>query len=211
MGLASLLTAQNTSTSLRGTICDVSGAVIQGAQVTLVNGENGFIQTRTGGADGAYQFQQLPPGNYTVSVEAAGFGRQSVPMVLVINQPATLNFSLAVESAATTINVSGQAPALNTTDATIGSAFDSATIEALPVEGEIPDLLSLQPGVLYLGLHNDQTHDSRSGSSAGARSDQNNSTLDGLDNNDQAHGYAYTGVLRSTLDSVEEFRVTTSG
>ena len=46
---------------------------------------------------------------------------------------------------------------------------------------------------------------------AGARSDQNNSTLDGLDNNDQAHGYAFTGVLRSTLDSVEEFRVTTSG
>jgi hypothetical protein len=211
LGLASLVAAQNTSTSLRGTICDVSGAVIQGAQLTLVNGENGFIQTRTGDADGAYQFQQLPPGNYTVRVEAAGFARQSMPIVLVINQPATLNFSLAVESAATTINVRGQAAGLDTSDAAIGSAFDSATIEALPVEGDIPDLLSLQPGVLYLGLHNDQTHDSRSGSSAGARSDQNNSTLDGLDNNDQAHGYAYTGVLRSTLDSVEEFRVTTSG
>ncbi len=47
--------------------------------------------------------------------------------------------------------------------------------------------------------------------SAGARSDQNNSTLDGLDNNDQVRGYAFTGVLRSTLDSVQEFRVTTAG
>ncbi len=86
-----------------------------------------------------------------------------------------------------------------------------STIQALPVEGDIPDLLSLQPGVLYLGLHNDQSHDSRSGSTAGARSDQNNSTLDGLDNNDQVRGYAFTGVLRSTLDSVQEFRVTTAG
>ena len=110
-----------------------------------------------------------------------------------------------------TINVNASPPALNTNDASMGTAFDSATIEALPVEGDIPDLLSLQPGVLYLGLHDDQTHDSRSRATAGARSDQNNSTLDGLDNNDQAHGYAFTGVLRSTLDSVEEFRVTTSG
>jgi hypothetical protein len=60
-------------------------------------------------------------------------------------------------------------------------------------------------------LHNDQSHDSRSGSSVGARSDQNNSTLDGVDNNDQVRGYAFTGVLRSTLDSVQEFRVTTAG
>jgi hypothetical protein len=211
LGLASLAIAQNTSTSLRGTIRDVSGAVIQGAQVALVNRENGFTQTRAGDAAGAYQFQQLPPGTYAVTVQAGGFATQSRSIELLINQPALLNFSLAVESAATTINVSGQAPALNATDASMGSAFDSSTIEALPVEGDIPDLLSLQPGVLYLGLHNDQTHDSRSGSSAGARSDQNNSTLDGLDNNDQPRGYAFTGVLRSTLDSVEEFRVTTAG
>ena len=211
LGFALFSTAQNPSSSLRGTISDISGAVIQNARISLLNHENGLNQTRTVDSSGAYQFQQLPPGIYTVSAEAAGFAAQSRSIPLLIDQPATLNFSLAVASAATTINVSGQAPPLNATDATMGNAFDSATIEALPVEGDIPDLLSLQPGVLYLGLHNDQTHDSRSGSSAGARSDQNNSTLDGLDNNDQARGYAFTGVLRSTLDSVEEFRVTTSG
>ena len=55
-----------------------------------------------------------------------------------------------------------------------------------------------------------QDQDSRSGSVAGARSDQTNVTLDGLDDNDQQNGYAFTGVLRSTLDSTEEFRVTTT-
>ncbi len=158
-----------------------------------------------------YQFQQLPPGKYTVSVEAATFAPQSRMVELLISQPATVNFSLLVQSATTTISVSSQTPSLNSSDATMGNAFDGATIQALPVEGDIPDLLSLQPGVLYLGLHNDQTHDSRSGSVAGARSDQNNSTVDGLDNNDQVRGFAFTGVLRSTLDSAQEFRVTTAG
>ncbi len=74
----------------------------------------------------------------------------------------------------------------------------------------VPDLLSLQPGVLYLGRQVDQTVDSRSGAVSGARSDQGNMVLDGIDNNDQANGFAFTGVLRSTLDSVEEFRVTTT-
>ncbi len=211
LGFVISAAAQTTTTSLRGTISDPSGAVIAFAQVLLVNHDNGFSQTRTADASGAYQFSQLPPGTYTVTVEADGFSARSKTIELLINQPAVLNFSLAVEATATTVSVNGQAPALNTSDATMGNVFNSSTIESLPVEGDIPDLLSLQPGVLYLGLHNDQSHDSRSGSAAGARSDQNNSTLDGLDNNDQVRGYAFTGVLRSTLDSVEEFRVTTSG
>ena len=74
----------------------------------------------------------------------------------------------------------------------------------------VPDLLSLQPGVLYLGRQIDQTIDSRSGAVSGARSDQTNVTLDGVDDNDQTNGFAFTGVLRSTIDSVEEFRVTTT-
>jgi hypothetical protein len=208
---AVLVAAQSSTTSLRGTIADPSGAMISNAQISLTNNQNGFAETHPADGSGVYQFQQIAPGTYTVSVEAAGFAAQSRTIELLINMPATANFTMAVESAATTIKVDGQAPALNATDATMGNAFDGATIRALPVEGDIPDLLSLQPGVLYLGLHNDQSHDSRSGTTAGARSDQNNSTLDGLDNNDQARGYAFTGVLRSTLDSVQEFKVTTTG
>ena len=107
--------------------------------------------------------------------------------------------------------MSAQSQTLNDTDATIGNALNNATIAALPSEGRnVPDLLSVQPGVLYLGRGADKQSDSRTGSVAGARSDQTNVTLDGLDDNDQTQGYAFTGVLRSTLDSVEEFRVTTT-
>ena len=119
---------------------------------------------------------------------------------------------MSVQTAAVSVNVSADAATLNTTDATIGDAVNNATIQALPMEGRnVPDLLSLQPGVLYLGHNINANFDSRSGAVSGSRSDQGNVTLDGLDDNDQVQGYAFTGVLRSTLDSVEEFRVTTTG
>ena len=203
--------AQGTNTLLRGTIIDSSGAAIRGAQIAISSQHKGFGLHRQTDSDGSYEFTQLSPGDYSVTVEAVGFSTQTKSLALMINQPATLNFSLAVQSLTTNVSVSAQASPLNTADATTGDALAGTAIQAIPVEGDIPDLLSLQPGILYLGLHNDQTHDSRSGSVLGARSDQNNSTLDGVDNNDQVHGYAFTGVLRSTLDSVEEFRVTTSG
>jgi hypothetical protein len=70
--------------------------------------------------------------------------------------------------------------------------------------------LSLQPGVVWVGKNVDQSFDSRGGSVNGARSDQTNVTLDGVDNNDQELGRAFQGALRSTLDSLQEFKVTTS-
>lgn len=84
------------------------------------------------------------------------------------------------------IHVSFRAQTLNNIDATIGNAFNNEMIQALPSEGRnVPDLLSLQPSVLYLGRVGDQQSDSRSGSVDGARSDQTNVTLDGLDDNNQ--------------------------
>ena len=208
--LPTMCLAQGASTSLRGTVSDSSAAVIQNASVSLQNATNGFAMSRSTDAGGVYQFLQVPPGRYTVNFGAVGFATQCSSIDLVIGEPATLNVTLAIQSETTEVNVRSRTE-LSGTDATMGDAFESATIQELPVQGDIPDLLSLQPGVLYLGLHNDQTHDSRSGSVAGARSDQNNSTLDGVDNNDQVRGYAFTGVLRSTLDSTQEFRVTSSG
>jgi hypothetical protein len=84
---------------------------------------------------------------------------------------------------------------------------------AIPLEGRnVPDLLSLQAGVAYTGNRPDidRDQDTRNGSVNGARSDQSNITLDGVDVNDQANGYAFTSVLPVTLDSVQEFRVTTT-
>ena len=145
-----------------------------------------------------------------MTVESQGFARESSTVQLLVAQPSTLNLALRV-TADTTVEVEATSPELlNTTNASVGNAVDEKTVEALPMEGRnVPDLLSLQPGVLYLGHENNQTNDSRSGAVAGARSDQGNITLDGLDNN-SVLGYAFTGVQRSTIDSVEEFKVTTS-
>jgi Carboxypeptidase regulatory-like domain len=206
------LFAQNATSSLRGSVSDPQGAVIVGAQIELSRSETGYRTAHVTGKDGSYQFLQIPPGTYTLSVVSTGFSKQTATVALLVDQPSTLNVTLALESSASTVEVqAGAEITLNTTDASVGNAVDEETVAALPMEGRnVPDLLSLQPGVLYLGHNINQVNDSRSGAVAGARSDQGNVTLDGLDNNDEVKGFAFTGVLRSTLDSVEEFRVTTT-
>ncbi len=207
----SLSWAQNSLTSLRGTVTDPTGAVVPGSTITLEDKEKGVNLSRTADESGDYQFSQLQPGKYTITAKASGFGEQSKVAELLVNQPATVSFKLTIEAATQTIDVSAEAQTLNTTDASMGNSMNHAMIEALPAEGRnVVDLLSLQPGVLYLGRGADPNSDSRTGSVFGARSDQTNVTLDGVDDNDQATGFAFTGVLRSTLDSVQEFRVTTS-
>ncbi len=207
---AAVTVAQTSTSSLRGDVTDPSGAAVVGAQVSLKNPSTGFSTLRATDSTGEYRFLGVPSGTYTVSVTAKGFATQCTVVELLVNQPATQSFSLSVEALETVVQVSAESQGLNRVDASMGDAVNAATIQSLPMEGRnVPDLLSLQPGVLYLGEANDQSHDSRSGTSSGSRSDQGNITLDGVDNNDQARGYAFTGVLRSTLDSVQEFRVTT--
>lgn len=202
--------SQTSFTSVRGLVTDNSGAVIENAKITLENKAVGYVDSRTSDSKGQYQFLQLQPGTYQITAEANGFSKINRTAQLLVNQPATLNFSLGVQGAETTVSVTADAPLLNATDATIGNAINNQEIQALPSEGRnVPDLLSLQPGVLYLGRNVDKDGDSRSGAVAGARSDQGNVTLDGLDNNDQTNGYAFTGILRTTLDSTQEYRVTT--
>jgi Carboxypeptidase regulatory-like domain len=212
LGSAVLVYTQTGLTSLRGTVTDPSGALLAGAEVTLEQPATGFHATHSTGQSGAYEFPQIPPGKYTISATKSGFGKQVKTAELLVSQPATINFALSLQAITETVEVSDVAQTVNTTDATIGNAVSNSTIQALPMEGRnVPDLLSLQPGVVYLNSRvTNPDQDSRSGAVSGARSDQSNVTLDGVDNNDQRQGYAFTGVLRSTLDSVEEFRVSTT-
>ncbi len=202
--------SQTASTSLRGVVKDPSGALIPGATIEISDKSTGRSLKATTSATGAYIFPVVPPAHYLVTVNAQGFATLTRKVELLVNQPATIEFQLSLSADTVTIDVSSTASTLNLTDATIGNAVGNITIESLPMEGRDPvSLLSLQPGVLFIGQASESA-DSRQGAVAGGRSDQGNVTLDGVDDNDQVGGTAFAGVLRSTLDSTEEFRVTTS-
>lgn len=209
---------QASSTSLQGTVTDPSGSAIPGATVVLSNNEAKLERTATTGLQGEYRFLALPPGTYTLMVTAKGFARYTETAVqLLVNTPGTSNVTLKVGAASESVTVTSEAPALNMVDASIGNPFNETQVKEIPIDGRnVPDLLSLQAGVAYTGNREDmedpkvKDQDTRNGSVNGARSDQSNITLDGVDVNDQSAGYAFTSVLPITQDSVQEFRVTTS-
>jgi carboxypeptidase family protein len=218
-GMVSLFLGQSAlgqtgTTSLRGTVTDKSGATVAGAKVRLVNAALGLERDDTSGGSGEYQFLALPPGIYSLTVEKDGFRKyQQENLQLLVNSPATSNVTLEVGSATQTVEVSAQTQTLNTTDASLGVAFSERQVKELPLEaGNVPELLSLQAGVAYTGNRSDisKDTDTRNGAVNGARSDQSNITLDGVDVNADTKGYAFTAVLPITQDSVQEFRVTTS-
>ncbi|MBZ5719838.1 MAG: carboxypeptidase-like regulatory domain-containing protein [Acidobacteriia bacterium] len=205
---------QASSTSLRGSVTDPSGSVVTGATVVLANAESKTERTATTGPQGEYQFLFVPPGTYILTVSASGFARyQQTGLQLLVNTPVTANLQLKVGATNESVTVTSEAPALNLVDASIGNSFDQVQVTQIPLDARnVPDLLSLQAGVAYTGDRPDidKDQDTRNGAVNGARSDQSNITLDGVDVNDQSSGYAFTSVLPTTLDSVQEFRVTTS-
>lgn len=201
------------TTSLRGTVIDSTGSAIRDAQVTVLNAGTNFTRTAATSAEGNYVFVELPPGTYNVTVEAKGFKTYvQVGVSLRVELPATINVQMKVGAAAEVVSVTAEAPALNTTDASVGQTMDRSAIENLPLPAENAVLLlSLQPGVSFNGENIlTDSYDTRAGMVNGERSDQNNISLDGVSNNDEFAGYAFTGVLPTTPFSVEEFRVTTS-
>ena len=83
--------SQVATTSLRGTLSDVSGALVTGASLTLTRPDTGFTVTMKSNSAGAYIFQQLDPGTYQLTADASGFAAQTVQVQLLVDQPATLN------------------------------------------------------------------------------------------------------------------------
>lgn len=200
-------TAQTGTSTVRGTVTDAQGNVVAGASVTLSNPEKNFNRTQTTNEQGSYTFASIPPDTYQVEAEAANFKRVAVSDVrALVDTPVEIDVQLEAGNVSETVDVSAATDAiLNTTDASIGNTFEERRIEDLPLNGRnIVNLLSLQPGV------------TRQGEVNGARRDQANVTLDGVDVNEQQSGLdavsgdAFASVLRSTPDSVQEFRVTTS-
>lgn len=205
--LSSVSYGQSGRSTVRGTVKDQQGNVVAGATVTLSNVDKNFTRTQTTTQDGTYVFTAVPPDTYKLDVEASGFKKTAVATVnALVDTTVDADVALEVGAVSETVNVTtaGEAP-LNTSDATIGEAFENRRIQQLPLNARnVVGLLSLQPGV------------TRSGYVNGGRADQANVTLDGVDVNEQQRGLdvvtdeAFASVLRSTPDSLQEFRVTTT-
>ena len=211
--LGSSLAHAQATTSVRGTVTDPNGNAVLGATVVLANRESKTERTVATGDQGQYQFLLIPPGSYILTVKAAGFrSYEPKDLALLVNTPATANVELKVGSATEVVTVTSEIPAIDMVDASLGNSFNETQVRQIPLEGRnVPDLLSLQAGVVYTGNRiGDKDQDTRNGAVNGARSDQSNVTLDDVDVNDQSNGYAFTSVLPVTQDSVQEFRVTTT-
>ena len=209
----SLLRAQNVS-AMTGQVTDVTGANVPGTVIVLTNKAQGLKFTQTVNANGSYRFSDIPPGpGYEATFTHSGFS----PLVIkdiyltvatVRTQDAKL---IAGESEQVEVTASNSEVTIDTTDATIGNTFDVKQLNNLPVQqrNDPTALFTLQPGV------------TDTASVTGARSDQNNVTLDGLDVNDFATGgstqnnsgvsQGFVIVGHAPIDSVEEFRGTVGG
>ena len=219
VGLAcagSVVFAQQGTTAIEGDVTDPQGSSVANADVKISDAARNVTREAQTDASGHFQFLSLQPGSYVVHVEAAGF-RQTVTHKIdaLVGTTQRVNIKLELGTVNETVTVTESvAAAVNTTDATLGNAFESRQILALPFEGrDAAGVLSLQPGVAYIPLPKDinPNVDTRNGALNGGRGDQTNLTLDGVDNNTQTTGTPFQGAVRSTLDSIEEFRVTTAG
>ena len=200
---ASHLSAQDYA-SITGVVTDATGAVIPGVDVTLENPSTGVSFKAATNSEGSYTIPSVPPGpGYKISFNGPGF-KPSVITGLYLNVSATRtqNAKLTVGSAAQTVEVSAAADTvtLNTTDATVGNNFQVQDLNNLPVQNRDSPaaLFYQQPGVTL------------DGAVTGARTDQTNVTLDGLEVNDNATGGFGDIVGEAPVDSVQEFRGVTA-
>ena len=192
--------AQGTS-SVTGSVVDPQGNVISGATVTLIDQEKNFTRTQPTTERGTFAFSLIPPGQYKIEAEAKGFKKSVLTDVMAqVAKPTTLTMQLEIGNVQEVVTVSSEAGEVlvNKQDGTLGNNFVNQQITQLPLEARSPlALVTLQPAVTQQGYV------------AGARSDQSNITLDGVDINEAQTNSVGTPVLRLNAEAIEEFRVTT--
>jgi len=208
--MALTLHAQGTTSRASGVILDSTGASVAGAKVLLVNeGTNATFAT-TSADNGAYFFEAIQVGSYSVSVEAPGFKKfTSKGNLVTIGQPMTVNVTLEVGAVAESVEVVATADLVQTsTSGNIGNLLTGQAIRDLPIvgtRGRNPiELVERMPGVVSGANTGGGTH------VHGSRDRAWNFTLDGIDINDFSAGGSNFAPIRTNPDSLAEFRVVTA-
>jgi Carboxypeptidase regulatory-like domain/TonB dependent receptor len=203
------LKAQTFRGGVAGTVTDASGAVVPGAKLTLTGTDTGSTHTTESTSAGAYSFQDLPLGNYSLTVEAAGFAQNKIAGIAVQpGQVYSLAVKLSIASSAQQVEVNAAAIALDTESSTNNSVVGDQAVANIPLNGrDFTQLIKIVPG--YNGA----------GSLNGTRTNQNNYQIDGADNNDiwQNASAANQGGVGSIagvtlpIDAIDQFTVQSSG
>src|SRR6202451_4635208 len=206
------LAAQQITGSLRGTVLDPSGAIVQAATITAKQIETGLTRTATTDHQGDYVLIELPVGHYQLEVKARGFQtylQQGIS--LDVNETATVSVRLRVGAEAQQVQVRADATLVQSTASSLGQTVMEREILDLPLDGRnFSQLGLLQPGVVPLtpGLL-EAGGPARAGQAYavdGQRPESNNFMIDGADNvNAVDAGY----VLKPPIDAIAEFKILT--
>src|SRR5712664_1531724 len=193
-----------------GTVTDQSGGLVKGARVTITNVDTGVTRTLETNDAGDYVAPSLPPGPYKLVVEATGFKRvERSGIRLEVAKDLRLDVTMQPGSVSEVVEVTEQAPLVETTNDTLGGTFANKSINDLPLNGrDFQNLVVLRPGVQrssgggFLSI-----------SSNGNRPEDNNFIFDGTDNNDpyygttviNAEGVQGTPGTILPIDAIQEF------
>ena len=205
--------SQATSGNIEGRVLDPNGAAVPGVTVTATNQQTGFEKTATSDEEGNYRLILLPPGTYKlVTASAQGFPPLTLENAVVsVGGQTNLDITLSVGHNDVNIDVSAEAPVVETTRTSVSTTVNERDIENLPVSGRnYLDFATLTPGVVR-----DPT---RQGdlSVGGQKGTLNSLQVDGADNNNTFFGQAFgrTGVrppYQFSEESVKEFQVNQNG
>src|SRR6202050_1058133 len=183
--------AQSTSSgSIAGAVSDTPGAGVSGATVTLTSKTTNIVRTAPSNGTGHYNFADVTPGVYDISVSKAGFSTTKVERQEVqVGGSLTGNTTLEIGSANVVVEVSAVGTELQTMNATVGNTVTAIAIDNLPSIGrDVNTFIELQPGV------------SAGGDVAGAVNDQSYFSLDGGNNSNDMDGSG--GVYTSTQQNL---------
>ncbi|HEY0760047.1 MAG TPA: TonB-dependent receptor [Acidisarcina sp.] len=217
LATASLCSAQTFRGRINGNVTDQSGSVIPGAQVqALETATNNSLKTVTSSA-GEFVFTEIPLGDYTITVSAAGFSSETVKGVTVgASAPYTLPVKLSIASAGQTIEVTADAITLDTVTDTQSTVLPERVVQNLPNSArDFTQMLAQAPGFAGFSTGGGAGNASVNGT----RSNSVNWQIEGTDNNDlwwnipavnQGGVSAIAGVILP-IDAIENFSFETSG
>ncbi len=134
--------------AINGRVADATSAVVPGVTVTLTSPSLMGARTAVSDPDGQYRFTAVPPGDYTIVFELAGFSTvRNEGIRISVGFTATVNAEMKLASLTESITVTGQSPVVDTAATQVGTTFDAKQLSALPTSRDYFSLLAGSPAV----------------------------------------------------------------